>query len=140
MGERARPPWPQRWGRSALEPMGAERSPVRAGSRMKLKGKPRLDPNVSVNCPSFIKVHKPDLSQLRREVPCTEGIWNERNATMITFMNNSDSEEEPCNERTSLMSAESPPVPSYQDGLQASEAGGAQAHRVGLQPSREGKK
>ncbi|XP_009482729.1 presenilin-2 isoform X2 [Pelecanus crispus] len=46
---------------------------------------------------------------------------------MITFMNNSDSEEEPCNERTSLMSAESPPVPSYQDGLQASEAGEAQA-------------
>ncbi|NXW53169.1 PSN2 protein, partial [Eurystomus gularis] len=48
---------------------------------------------------------------------------------MITFMNNSDSEEEPCNERTSLMSAESPPVPSYQDGLQASAAGEAQAHR-----------
>ncbi|NXO01180.1 PSN2 protein, partial [Rhinopomastus cyanomelas] len=48
---------------------------------------------------------------------------------MITFMNNSDSEEEPCNERTSLMSAESPPVPSYQDGPQASEAGEAQAHR-----------
>ncbi|NXA37808.1 PSN2 protein, partial [Eudromia elegans] len=48
---------------------------------------------------------------------------------MITFMNNSDSEEEPCNERTSLMSAESPPVPSYQDGLQASEAGEAQTHR-----------
>ncbi|XP_071435869.1 presenilin-2 isoform X3 [Pithys albifrons albifrons] len=48
---------------------------------------------------------------------------------MITFMNNSDSEEEPCNERTSLMSAESPPVPSYQDSLQASEAGEAQAHR-----------
>ncbi|NXF48416.1 PSN2 protein, partial [Oceanites oceanicus] len=48
---------------------------------------------------------------------------------MITFTNNSDSEEEPCNERTSLMSAESPPVPSYQDGLPASEAGEAQAHR-----------
>ncbi|NXJ67404.1 PSN2 protein, partial [Rostratula benghalensis] len=48
---------------------------------------------------------------------------------MITFMNSSDSEEEPCNERTSLMSAESPPVPSYQDALQPSEAGGAQAHR-----------
>ncbi|NWI11886.1 PSN2 protein, partial [Crypturellus soui] len=48
---------------------------------------------------------------------------------MIAFTNNSDSEEEPCNERTSLMSAESPPVPSYQDGLQASEAGEAQAHR-----------
>ena len=54
---------------------------------------------------------------------------------MITFMNNSDSEEEPCNERTTLMSAESPPVPSYQDGLQASEAGEAQAHRVGVHPS-----
>ncbi|KAM6365507.1 presenilin-2 isoform 2-T4 [Alca torda] len=48
---------------------------------------------------------------------------------MITLMNNSDSEEEPCNERTSLMSAESPPVPSYQDGLQTTEAGEAQAHR-----------
>lgn len=47
----------------------------------------------------------------------------------MAFMNNSDSEEEPCNERTSLMSAESPPVPSYQDGLPASEAGQAQAHR-----------
>jgi len=54
---------------------------------------------------------------------------------MITFMNNSDSEEEPCNERTSLMSAESPPVPSYQDGLQASEAGEAQGHRVGVRPA-----
>lgn len=54
---------------------------------------------------------------------------------MITFMNNSDSEEEPCNERTSLMSAESPPVPSYQDGLQASAAGEAQAHRVRVCPS-----
>lgn len=54
---------------------------------------------------------------------------------MITFMNNSDSEEEPCNERTSLMSAESPPVPSYQDGLQASAAGEAQTHRVGVCPS-----
>ncbi|NXJ10431.1 PSN2 protein, partial [Odontophorus gujanensis] len=48
---------------------------------------------------------------------------------MITFMNNSDSEDEPCNERTSLMSAESPPVPSYQDGLQASETREAQTHR-----------
>ncbi|NXC41659.1 PSN2 protein, partial [Penelope pileata] len=48
---------------------------------------------------------------------------------MITFMNNSDSEDEPCNERTSLMSAESPPVPSYQDGMQASETGEAQTHR-----------
>lgn len=59
---------------------------------------------------------------------------------MITFMNNSDSEEEPCNERTSLMSAESPPVPSYQDGLQTAEAGEAQAHRVGMRPSRGAKK
>ncbi|XP_048364074.1 presenilin-2 [Sphaerodactylus townsendi] len=41
---------------------------------------------------------------------------------MITFMNNSDSEEETCNERTSLMSAESPLVPSYHDGMQAPEA------------------
>ncbi|KFU87487.1 Presenilin-2 [Chaetura pelagica] len=48
---------------------------------------------------------------------------------MITFMTNSDSEEEPCNERTSLMSAESPPIPSYQDGLQASGAGESQVHR-----------
>lgn len=32
------------------------------------------------------------------------------------------------------MSAESPPVPSYQDGLQASEAGEVQAHRVGVHP------
>lgn len=59
---------------------------------------------------------------------------------MITFMNNSDSEEEPCNERTSLMSAESPPVPSYQDGLQASQAGEVQAHRVGTRPSQGVKK
>ncbi|XP_072503781.1 presenilin-2 isoform X2 [Notamacropus eugenii] len=35
---------------------------------------------------------------------------------MITFMN-SDSEEEVCNERTSLMSAESPPARSYQEGI-----------------------
>ncbi|XP_019372094.1 PREDICTED: presenilin-2 isoform X1 [Gavialis gangeticus] len=48
---------------------------------------------------------------------------------MITFMNSSDSEEEPCNERTSLMSAESPPVPSYQDGLQAPEVVETQTHR-----------
>lgn len=46
---------------------------------MKLKGKPRLDPNVSVNWPSFIKIHKADLLQLRKEVPCTKDIWNERN-------------------------------------------------------------
>lgn len=51
---------------------------------------------------------------------------------MITFMNSSDSEEEPCNERTSLMSVESPPVPSYQDGLQAPEVVETQTHRVGL--------
>lgn len=53
---------------------------------------------------------------------------------MITFMNNSDSEDETCNERTSLMSAESPPIPSYQDGLQASEAGEVQIHRVSMHP------
>lgn len=57
-----------------------------------------------------------------------------RKVTMITFMNNSDSEDETCNERTSLMSAESPPIPSYQDGLQASEAGEAQIHRVSMHP------
>lgn len=59
---------------------------------------------------------------------------------MITFMNNSDSEDETCNERTSLMSAESPPIPSYQDGLQASEAGEAQIHRVSMHPLRALKK
>ncbi|XP_044532746.1 presenilin-2 isoform X2 [Gracilinanus agilis] len=35
---------------------------------------------------------------------------------MITFMN-SDSEEEVCNERTSLMSTESPPARSYHEGI-----------------------
>ncbi|XP_053238993.1 presenilin-2 isoform X2 [Podarcis raffonei] len=50
---------------------------------------------------------------------------------MITFMNNSDSEEEPCNERTSLMSAESPLLPSYQDDTQTPEAGEALTHRKG---------
>lgn len=50
---------------------------------------------------------------------------------MITFMNNSDSEEETCNERTSLMSAESPLVPSYHDGVQAPETAETHAHRVG---------
>uniref|UniRef100_A0A8D0GL04 Presenilin n=1 Tax=Sphenodon punctatus TaxID=8508 RepID=A0A8D0GL04_SPHPU len=50
---------------------------------------------------------------------------------MITFMNNSDSEEEVCNERTSLMSAESPTVPSYQDGLQVPEAAETQTHKKG---------
>ncbi|KAM4771939.1 presenilin-2-like [Rhinophrynus dorsalis] len=39
---------------------------------------------------------------------------------MITFMNSSDSEEEDCNERTSLIASEIPPLQSYQDGLQAS--------------------
>ncbi|XP_075059625.1 presenilin-2-like [Mixophyes fleayi] len=39
---------------------------------------------------------------------------------MITFMNSSDSEEEDCNERTSLIASESASLPSYQDGLQAS--------------------
>ncbi|XP_034967352.1 presenilin-2 isoform X2 [Zootoca vivipara] len=50
---------------------------------------------------------------------------------MITFMNNSDSEEEPCNERTSLMSAESPLLPSYQDDTQAPESGETLPHRKG---------
>ncbi|KAM9315769.1 presenilin-2 [Gastrophryne carolinensis] len=37
---------------------------------------------------------------------------------MITFMNSSDSEEEEeCNERTSLIASENPPLPSYQDGI-----------------------
>uniref|UniRef100_A0A8C5QIZ6 Presenilin n=1 Tax=Leptobrachium leishanense TaxID=445787 RepID=A0A8C5QIZ6_9ANUR len=45
---------------------------------------------------------------------------------MITFMNSSDSEdEEACNERTSLIASPSPPLPTYQDGVQVS--GGAQA-------------
>ncbi|XP_053163052.1 presenilin-2 [Hemicordylus capensis] len=48
---------------------------------------------------------------------------------MITFMNNSDSEEEPCNERTSLMSAESPLLPSYNDGVQAPEMAETNTHR-----------
>ncbi|XP_077197006.1 presenilin-2 [Paroedura picta] len=48
---------------------------------------------------------------------------------MITFMNNSDSEEETCNERTSLMSAESPLVPSYHDGVQAPETAEPHTHR-----------
>ncbi|CAM4537919.1 presenilin-2 isoform X2 [Lepidochelys kempii] len=48
---------------------------------------------------------------------------------MITFMNSSDSEEEACNERTSLISAESPPAASYQDGLQAPEAAETQTYR-----------
>ncbi|XP_038617148.1 presenilin-2 [Tachyglossus aculeatus] len=47
---------------------------------------------------------------------------------MITFMN-SDSEEEVCNERTSLMSAESPMSRSYQDGTPAPEAGEDVAQR-----------
>ncbi|TFK09813.1 eyes absent-like protein 4 [Platysternon megacephalum] len=48
---------------------------------------------------------------------------------MITFMNSSDSEEEACNERTSLISVESPPAASYQDGLQAPEAAETQTYR-----------
>ncbi|KAM4041948.1 presenilin-2-like isoform 2-T2 [Anomaloglossus baeobatrachus] len=41
---------------------------------------------------------------------------------MITFMNSSDSEEEEeCNERTSLIAAESPQLPSYQDGAPTTE-------------------
>ncbi|KAM4694676.1 presenilin-2 isoform 1-T2 [Discoglossus pictus] len=43
---------------------------------------------------------------------------------MITFMNSSDSEEEECNERTSLIAADSPPLPSYQDGEQTSDGAG----------------
>ncbi|KAM8947169.1 presenilin-2-like isoform 1-T1 [Pelodytes ibericus] len=40
---------------------------------------------------------------------------------MITFMNSSDSEdEEECNERTSLIASQSPPLLSYQDGVQTS--------------------
>ncbi|KAE8601743.1 hypothetical protein XENTR_v10013779 [Xenopus tropicalis] len=39
---------------------------------------------------------------------------------MITFANSSDSEDDECNERTSLITSQSPPLPSYQDGLQAS--------------------
>ncbi|XP_063773850.1 presenilin-2 isoform X2 [Pseudophryne corroboree] len=39
---------------------------------------------------------------------------------MITFMNSSDSEEEDCNERTSLIASETTSLPSYLDGLQAS--------------------
>ncbi|XP_075453177.1 presenilin-2-like [Ascaphus truei] len=39
---------------------------------------------------------------------------------MMTLMNSSDSEEEDCNERTSLIASESPPLSSYQDGLQTS--------------------
>ncbi|KAL7987415.1 hypothetical protein Chor_006334 [Crotalus horridus] len=49
--------------------------------------------------------------------------------SMIAFMNNSDSEEEPCNERTSLMSAESPLLPSYHDGAQPTEAAETLSHR-----------
>ncbi|XP_061481002.1 presenilin-2 isoform X2 [Rhineura floridana] len=51
--------------------------------------------------------------------------------SMITFMNNSDSEEEPCNERTTLMSAESPLLPSYHDGVQAPETTETLTHRKG---------
>ncbi|XP_066474783.1 presenilin-2 [Tiliqua scincoides] len=48
---------------------------------------------------------------------------------MITFMNNSDSEEETCNERTSLMSAESPLLNSYHEGVQAAETAETHTHR-----------
>lgn len=48
---------------------------------------------------------------------------------MITFMNNSDSEEENCNERTSLMSAESPHLNSYNESVQAPETTETQTHR-----------
>ncbi|KAF7254515.1 Presenilin-2 [Varanus komodoensis] len=56
------------------------------------------------------------------KILCEEG-------NMITFMNNSDSEEEPCNERTSLMSAESPLLPAYHDGVQAAETADTHTHR-----------
>lgn len=49
---------------------------------------------------------------------------------MITFTNNSDSEEETCNERTSLMSAESPLLNSYHEDVQAPETSETQMHRV----------
>ncbi|KAM5163179.1 presenilin-2 isoform 2-T2 [Mantella aurantiaca] len=40
---------------------------------------------------------------------------------MFTFMNSSDSEEEEdCNERTSLIASESPPLPSYEHGVESS--------------------
>ncbi|XP_062980207.1 presenilin-2 [Elgaria multicarinata webbii] len=48
---------------------------------------------------------------------------------MITFMNNSDSEEEPCNERTSLMSSGSPLLPAYHDGVPASETAETHTHK-----------
>ncbi|KAJ7341008.1 hypothetical protein JRQ81_004601 [Phrynocephalus forsythii] len=48
---------------------------------------------------------------------------------MITFMNNSDSEEEACNERTSLMSAESSLLPPYHDGVQTSGTTETQTHQ-----------
>ncbi|NP_001081211.1 presenilin-2 [Xenopus laevis] len=41
----------------------------------------------------------------------------------------SDSEDEECNERTSLITSESPPLPSYQDGVQASEGLETSYHR-----------
>ncbi|XP_044146208.1 presenilin-2-like [Bufo gargarizans] len=49
---------------------------------------------------------------------------------MITFMDSSDSEEEQeCNERTSLIASESPQLPSYQDGPQATEEPSAIRHQ-----------
>lgn len=49
---------------------------------------------------------------------------------MLTFMA-SDSEEDACNERTSLMSAESPVPRSCQEGRQGPEDGEDAAQRVG---------
>lgn len=49
---------------------------------------------------------------------------------MLTFMA-SDSEEDVCNERTSLMSAESPVPRSCQEGRQGPEDGEDAAQRVG---------
>lgn len=49
---------------------------------------------------------------------------------MLTFMA-SDSEEEACDERTSLMSAESPTPHSCQDGRQGLENGEKATRQVG---------
>ncbi|XP_018415479.1 PREDICTED: presenilin-2-like [Nanorana parkeri] len=49
---------------------------------------------------------------------------------MFTFMNSSDTEEEEdCNERTSLIASESPPLPSYQQGVQTSSEATTQRKR-----------
>ncbi|XP_053566991.1 presenilin-2 [Bombina bombina] len=48
---------------------------------------------------------------------------------MITFMNSSDSEEDECNERTSLIASQSPPLTSYQDGIQTPAEMDVENHR-----------